>query len=370
MIPRLYESAETAFTTFGICPLSDAISCTVTEERNGQYTLEMEYPTNGMWYDEIKVDRIILAQAHESDAQTQPFRIETISGDMGGVVTIGAVHVSYQLNWMIAGRQAIASKAAQPSMRALGLHAVNPGFTFYSDIVTSKTITIDEPTPVRSVLGGIEGSYLDTYGGEFEWDRYDVHLWSARGEDNGVRITYGKNLTGLDWDTDVSDSYNAVQAYWLREEDGVATYVCGAIQTVESDFAFQRLLITDATSEFQSQPTASQLDTYARQYANANAVVPIVSVKVDFVPLWQTEEYKDYAVFERVGLCDTVTVVYPPLNLELKAKVVKTVYNVLLDRYDSIEISTIRQSLADTIYSMTKQIRKNSVGGVNRRLRK
>ena len=356
MIPRLYESTETSFETFGICPLAEATSCLVTEERNGQYTLSMEYPTDGTFFEELKVDRIILAQAHENDTQAQPFRIESISGDMGGIVTIEAVHVSYQLNWSLAARQTIASGTAQANMRAVGLiDEMNNKFTFYSDIATTKAITVNESVPFRSLLGGIEGSFLDTYGGEFEWDRYDVHLWSARGQDNGVRITYGKNLTGLDWETDVSDSWTAVHAYWIQEQDGVTTYVYSDIQEVASDFAFRRLIAIDASGDFQSQPTVAQMNSYARQYVNANAADPVVSVTVNFVPLWQTEEYKEFAEFEKVNLCDTVTIVYPPLNLELKAKVVKTVYNTLLDRYDSIEIKTAKQSLASTIWALDEQ---------------
>ena len=73
MIPRLYESTETTFSTFGICALAEAVSCLVTEERNGQYVLSMDYPTDGTFFDELKVDRIILAQAHENDTQAQPF---------------------------------------------------------------------------------------------------------------------------------------------------------------------------------------------------------------------------------------------------------------------------------------------------------
>lgn len=372
MIPRLYESTETAFTTFGICPLGEATSCIVTEERNGQYVLNMDYPTDGMFFDEIKVDRIILAMAHENDVQAQPFRIESISGDMGGIVTIEAVHVSYQLNWSLAARQTIASGTAQANMRAVGLiDEMNNKFTFYSDIATTKAITVNEPVPFRSLLGGIEGSFLDTYGGEFEWDRYDVHLWSARGQDNVVRITYGKNLTGLDWETDVSDSWTAVHAYWMQEQDGVTTYVYSDIQEVASDFAFRRLIAIDASGDFQSQPTVAQMNSYAQQYVNANAADPVVSVTVDFVPLWQTEEYKEFAEFEKVNLCDTVTIVYPPLNLELKAKVVKTVYNTLLDRYDSIEIKTAKQSLANTIWALDEQTKPLRIKASNRnRLRR
>ena len=361
MIPRLYESTETSFETFGICPLVEAISCTVTEERNGQYTLDMEYPTDGLFFNELKVDRIILAQAHENDAQPQPFRIENISGKMDGLVSIEAVHISYQLNWIILKRATKNTRYAQQAMRLMArdeLLSASCPFTFYSNIGEEEDTPVDvgtsEATPFRTYLGGMEGSVLDTYGGEYEWDRYDVHLWQSRGQDNGVRITYGKNLTGLDWETDVSDTYTSVVAFWKQE----SAYVESTVQSVGTNtFAFQRTIVVDATSEYQSQPSQSTLSTYARSYVKRNALAPTVSVKVDFVPLWQTEEYKDFINLEQVNLCDKVTIIYPPLDLNLKAQVVKTVYNVLLDRYDSLEISTIKQSLADTIWAMQKEIK-------------
>jgi phage-related protein len=132
-------------------------------------------------------------------------------------------------------------------------------------------------------------------------------------------------------------------------------------------FAFERTIIVDASSDYQTAPSKAQLNSYAQSYARRNAVNPTVSVKVNFVPVWQTEEYKEYIDFEQVNLCDYVTIVYPPLNLELKAQVVKTVYNVLLDRYDSLEISTIKKSLANTIFAMQKQIIRNSISNTNAR---
>ena len=211
----------------------------------------------------------------------------------------------------------------------------------------------------------MEGSALDVFGGEYEWDRYDVHLWAARGEDNGVKITYGKNLTGLAWETDVSETYTSVVAYWMQENDGVVTYVqSGIVQkyTYGNPFAFERTIVVDASGEFQNQPNEYQLQHYAASYLQSNATEPTVSVTVDYVPLWHTEEYKDYANFEKLNMCDKVTIVYPPLNLNLKAQVVKTVYNVLLDRYDSVEIKTIKKNLADTIWAMQREI-KNIISG-------
>lgn len=382
MIPRLYESTETAFTTFGICPLSEATSCIVTEERNGEYTLDMEYPTDGLFFNELKVDRIILAQAHENDTQTQPFRIESISGDMGGVVQIEAVHISYMLNWVIIGRFTSNISTSVHVRSPLNywnqyvshmLSASNP-FTMQTDMSescsSSYVIGIEEALPLRMLLGGVEGSMLDHWQGEFEWDRFVVKYNEHRGVDNGVRITYGKNLTGLNWETDVSDTYTSVVAFWRQEQEGVVTYVESdvmALYPTTNPFAFERTIIVDASSEYQTAPTKAQLNSYAQSYARRNAVYPTVSVKVNFVPIWQTEEYKEYIDFEQVNLCDYVTIVYPLLNLELKAQVVKTVYNVLLDRYDSLEISTIKKSLASTIFAMQKQIIKNSISGTNAR---
>lgn len=376
MIPRLFETTATSFDSFGICPLGEAISCTVTEERNGRYTLTMKYPVSGLFFNELKVDRIILAQAHENDARAQPFRIESISGNISGVVQIEAVHISYQLNWIILAKMTKYTRYAEQAMYQMKRDAmlapnVCP-FNFYSDIGTTESTPVyigtTQATPFRTYLGGMEGSVLDTYGGEFEWDRYDVHLWKNRGADNGVRIAYGKNLTGLEWETDVSTTYTSVVAYWKQEQEGVETYVQSAIKYLyegTNPFAFEHTLVVDASGEFQTEPSLPQIDQYAASYVKRNAVEPVVSVKVDYVPLWQTEEYKDYADFERLNLCDEVTIVYPPLNLELKAKVVKTVYNVLLDRYESLEISTIKEKLSNTIWAMQREIRY-IISGSNR----
>lgn len=375
MTPRLYESTETAFTTFGICPLPESISCLVTEGRNGQYTLEMEYPRSGMWFSEIKVDRIILATAHDGDEHPQAFKIERIEGSISEIVTIYAVHLSYQLNWIIAtgNSNVFYGVSAQNAMRQVKANCIiSPScpFTFYSDITTEKDYTVSgEPLPFRSLLGGVEGSILDEYGGEFEWDMWDVHLWQQRGSDNGVRITYGKNLTGIDWETDISETFTgAVAFYKSQDTEGQEVYVEGDVQTIlNNTFSFHRIIVLDASSEFETAPTKPQLNTYADNYVRRNAATPTVSFTIEFFPLWQTEEYKEYADFERVSLCDTVHIVYPPLNIELDAKVVKTVYNVLLDRYDSIEVSTVKKNLSTTIFAMQKEIKRLSISGTSRR---
>ena len=358
MIPRLFEKGAETFDNFGICPLVDCISCKVTEERNGIYALELEYPRGGRWADELAVDRIILADPHDDSTQAEPFRIKELAFDMNGNILVNAEHISYQLNYVIIGANTnytrYPSKFWEKENENL-LSAENP-FSFFTDINddagTVYQYGCDAPTPLRKLLGGMEGSMLDLYGGEFEWNRFTVNLWASRGADNGVKIAYTKNLTGLTYDIDLSNVYTGVVAYWT---DGTNT-VQSAVQEATHSYAFNRDIVVDASADFDTQPTVAQLNAWASAYLAANAPDPAVSVEVEFVPLWQTEEYKDFYDLEHVSLCDIVTVLYPPLNLSVKAKVVKTVYNVLADRYDEITISSIKQTLSDTIYSLMKEI--------------
>jgi phage-related protein len=96
--------------------------------------------------------------------------------------------------------------------------------------------------------------------------------------------------------------------------------------------------------------TETALRQKATAYANSATLgVPKVSITVSFVQLWQTEEYKNIAPLERVKLCDTVTVRFPSLGVKASAKVIKTVYNVLEEKYESIELGDAKSSLADTL---------------------
>lgn len=353
MIPRLFPADADTFTNFGICPLPDCLSCTVEEERNGAFTLELEYPRDGQWVEELAVDRIILADPRDNSAEPEPFRIYEVEYDMTGNVKVQANHISYQLNDVLIGQFAVNTRYPATAWQwADNAKLTDNPFTFYTDISDDagavhrfESLTV---TPMRKMIGGMEGSLLDSYGGELEWNRYTVKLWSSRGADNGVKIAYTKNLTGLEYDIDMSNVYTGAVAYYNNN----GTYVQGTLQTVTNGWSYNRTIVLDATQDFDSTPTQAQLNTYAAQYLSNNAPAPNISVEVEFVPLWQTEEYKEYYGLEHVGLCDTVTVLYPPLNLSIKAKVVKTAYNVLADRYDKITISTIRSSLADIIFGL------------------
>ena len=347
MIPILYSPTTTSFTTGGIGKLIDAGSCIVTEERNGSYELEMTYPITGHLYDEIKQRSIIFAKPSPAQSE-QPFRVYRITKPLNKVVTIYAAHISYDLSGIPVKN--FTSQSVQAALTALTTSSVisNP-FTFWSDKTNSGVMEIETPTPCRTILSNI----LDVYGGEYEFDKYTVKLHSLRGFDNGVSIKYGKNLTDLEQDENCSNVYTGVLPYWTGNE----TTVSGSVVNAPGTYDFTRILPVDFTSDFEEQPSTTQLDNAATNYISANNIgIPEVNLTVSFVHLNQTEEYKNLGIFERVELGDSIKVEFAAMGVSSTARCVKTVYNALLERYDNVELGEVKKGLADTISSQTSSI--------------
>ena len=347
MIPILYSPTTTSFTTGGIGKLIDAGSCIVTEERNGSYELEMTYPITGHLYDEIKQRSIIFAKPSPAQSE-QPFRVYRITKPLNKVVTIYAAHISYDLSGVPVKN--FTSQSVQAALTALTTSSVisNP-FTFWSDKTNSGVMEIETPTPCRTILSNI----LDVYGGEYEFDKYTVKLHSLRGFDNGVSIKYGKNLTDLEQDENCSNVYTGVLPYWTGNE----TTVSGSVVNAPGTYDFTRILPVDFTSDFEEQPSTTQLDNAATNYISANNIgIPEVNLTVSFVHLNQTEEYKNLGIFERVELGDSIKVEFAAMGVSSTARCVKTVYNTLLERYDNVELGEVKKGLADTISSQTSSI--------------
>lgn len=347
MIPRLYDKTETEFKTLGLGELTEATSCTVTEERNGSFELEMEYPETGHLFSEIKTGAFIMAKPNKT-ADDQIFRIYSISSPLSGTVTINAEHISYLMNGI-----PVAPFTAESLADALtdlsGKSMVTCPFNFSTDFTSPATMTVDKPKTMRECVGGEEGSLIDVYGGELELNNFNVILHKARGSDNGVTIEYGKNLTDLTQEQNIEDTYTGAVAYWQNTSDDEVVTVYGDV-VKGSDTGRDRILIIDASGEYDEQPTEDELTQYATDYYNNNNIgVPKVNLTVSFVDLANTEEYKDVAPAEQVNLCDTVTVKFPKLGVNAEAKVIKTVFDVLLEKYDTIEIGDAKSTLTDTI---------------------
>lgn len=352
MIPILYESTETTFTSNGIGRLSDAVSCTVTEERNGPYELEMEYPTTGIHYSDIQLFRIILANPADGKSG-QPFEIYDISRPLNGIVTIRAWHLSYRLNRIVVKPFTAASCSAALLGLKTNSTTTNP-FTFGTDKNVSATFTVKTPTECRGLLGGQAGSILDVFGkGDYEFDKFTVYLRTNRGADNGVTIRYGKNLTDLDAESGMDNVYTGIVPYYYNEETGELVTVTGYVLWGDhrSDYPVDMVRPVDLSDKWdETAPTAAQLQTAAESYLDSNTGWELsTNLKVEFVALADTEEYKAVSALQRVNLCDTVTIIHEGLGITAAAKVVKTEYDVLLERYNSIELGTASVSLGQAI---------------------
>lgn len=354
MIPVLYKANETKFDSQGVGCLTDCITCYVHEKLNGVYELKFTYPITGVHFSDIKVGAIVDATPSDGKA-VQHFRIDTITKPIGGKVTVEATHISYQLSYVpVKPFDAVGVLEALNGLKENSL-ASNP-FSVWTDISNTATkYSQKEPASFRQRLGGVAGSILDCFGGEYEFDNYTVKLYAHRGTDRGVAIEYGKNLTDLEQEESIDKVITGIVPFW---KDSNGDKVVSIETPIESEYAskypFKRTVVKDFSSNFEEEPTVEQLRTYTESYIKNNCVgVPQVSLDVSFVALEDTEEYKNLSR-ERINLGDTVTVRFAELGVDAKAKVIEYKYDVLAERYDSLKIGSVRSSLASTISEITK----------------
>lgn len=215
MYPILFSSTTTSFNTNGIGRLSDAKSCKVIEERNGSYELELEYPMTGIHFSDLVNGNIIYAKPFQNGS-LQAFRIYRHDKKVNGISKIYARHISYQLSFIPVTKFSAAS--CQTALTGLKNHATeNCPFTFTTDIVTAGSFVVAKPDSIRALLGGQEGSVLDNWHGEYEWDNYTVRLHNSRGSDKGVTIVYGKNLIDLSQEENIENTVTGIYPFWQTE---------------------------------------------------------------------------------------------------------------------------------------------------------
>jgi len=355
MKPILFPADATSFETLGAGVLSEATSCIVTEERNGIFELEMVYPQSGRLFSSL-TNRSILYASVDASGRKEPFRIYKITKPRSGQTTIYAAHLSYDLSGIVVSPFAVSN--VNDAMQAISDYSTtNNPFTFWTDKTTAAQMQVDVPSTIRSIMGGSSGSLLDAYGGEFSYETYMVKLHANRGTNRGVTIRYGKNLVDLKQEENIQNAYTGVYPYWLSEE--AYAELPEKIVTADGDYGFTKIRPLDASSAFETKPTEAQLRNYAVSFMEANSIgVPKVSISVFFVPLEQSEEYKNLAPLQQVLLCDTVSVKFEKLGVDATAKCVKTVFDVLKNRYAKIELGEAKTNIADTIVSQGQEIKK------------
>ena len=350
MIPILYESTATQFNTFGIGHLADAVSPHIVEERNGEFFLEMQYPVDGRHFEEIGMRSIILAKPNPQQAP-QPFRVYKITKPINGIVSIFAYHLRYDLAG-IPVAPFTATSLSDALSKMVSNRLIQSPFYFSTDKTSGLDMQSRVPCSTLAIMGGQAGSLLDVYGGEYQYNGFEVSLLNARGADHGVVIRYGVDLIDLQQEENCSNCYTGVLCFWQAMEGDEV--VSGTIQSAGT-FDYSRILVVDRSDKYENAPTVEQLNNDAISYINANRVgIPKVSLTVSFANLEQVEEYKN--IRQSVALCDYVTVQFEKLGVSAVAKVIRTDYDVLNERYISVSIGESRTSLADTIVGMSSTL--------------
>ena len=364
MIPRLFEHDATSFTSFGIGALKDTVSCEVTEERNGQYELIIKYPLTGQLYSEIQKERILYVQVNDNKS-LQPFRIYRITAPISGIITVYAQHISYDLSGVVVFPCSFNDASPTNVLNFIKQRRLDRviNFTFSSDIANTASFKIEAPRTLRSVLGADKESLVTIYGGELEFDNFNVSLKVSRGVDNGVSILYGKNLTKLEHNSDLSSVYTHLCPYAIVKNGDSTHYqdLTEKVLPIVTTLTEKKVLIMDFSSYFGNDLplTEANLRMVAQNYLIENIIgIENPNVTVSFEELRNQLGYSN--IHETVKLCDIVTVKYPELGVNIKTKIVKTVYDSLKEKYKSLTLGAIQTSLNDKISSIESGLNDTS----------
>lgn len=352
MRPSLYN--QTGEVKLG--DLNDCINGIVIEERNGMFEAEITYAIFSPLWDSVLRGNIIVAHANDT-LKFQKFRIYKTSKPIKGVFKAFAKHISYDLLRDIIEGLDIENQSCQYCLNQIfRLSQFSQHFKGYSDIINAQNFKIGASKVLNAIVGK-EGSVLDTFGtgAELLRDNENVHILNARGHDNGVTIEYGKNLTGIDLTDDDSNMVTRIKAIAkYNDTNGDEVIVNSEPKYIDSpkvlDYETPFIEEIDFSDKFgeNETPTPSKLRTLAEKYfRDTKCDFPKTNAKISFIPLSKCVGYE--GIEDAISLCDIVTIKDYRYNYETKAKVIKTTYNFLTERYESMEVGEPRSKLGDVI---------------------
>ena len=374
MRPILFNKNETVFDTYGLGELN-VTKGTAARECNGNYTLYAEIPVNDPMVSILQKEMKLKADAGLR-TKNQTFEISRIVKDSSNIVKIYGQHISHKLEYMAIRNHTILNGTAQSAL-ARWRDALIGDYSFdvWSDIQTSATtkLTIDKATNARLALGGVEGSILDTWGGEYEFDNMTVRLHKQLGRTAPTVLEYGRNILSAETDESIEDAYTSVLPFATYtpekpEGDTSDNQPDPITVTIPEDYvdskykalyAHRRIKVIDFSSEFSTDskkkniPTADKLRKLATDYMERNAIgKPKINTKIEYVDLAKTLDYADRAWIEELELCDIVPVYYPQIGLtDETAKVTTITYDFVNERNESVEFGEIGTNVRATMQS-------------------
>ena len=347
MIPILYEKDETVFVSNGLGRLRDITEAKVVEERNGVYEMDFSIPITSEDYEQIQLGRII-GVTHDDTGDIQPFDIVSYEKPIDGVVKFHCTHISYRQSYLTVYGTNINSLADAFARLKNYATPANP-FTYETDKTSTGYLAsiTGVPKSVRSILGGTEGSILDAYGGEYEWDKFRVILHANRGTTRDFTIRYGVNMIDYNEELSTEGTYSACIPYWT---DGTKAVRGSKVTWGNTVTGRGECIPLDVSDKFESKPTAAQVEAKALSMMKINnAYSPTQNIHVEFVRLQDMPEYAGFGNLLQCGLCDTIKVIFPFSPSAATFKIVKTTWDVLGDRYESMELGDLSTTLSEAL---------------------
>lgn len=349
MNPVLYKANERSFRTFGLGEISDAYKVTVTRERNGNYDLYIKYPVNGHFASVFKVEMKIKADAGKR-TKWQTFEINRIVKDSSEHIEIYARHISMRTSDIALRPIVRASQVnAETALRLWKDNLVGDDvFDVRSDIRTLGNISweVDKVGSARKALGGVSGSILDVFGGEYEFDNNLIILHQQMGRKAPTVLEYGRNLLSVEEESLLDGNYTSIYPFarYTPSSNGSSEESHEVLITLPEHildspylrlYAQRRISLVDFSSKFDDKhpPTAEKLRSLGQSYIRTNNIgAPKISTEVSYVDLSHTLDYQDFGVMEEVELCDIIPLYYPQFDITTTTeKVVKIVYDVYTD---------------------------------------
>ena len=353
----LHDKTNNNWNSQGLGPLHEAMNPKVTREKNGIYELTFTYPVKGVLFKKLVVGRWIVADAGPSrTAKAQRFEIAEITKPKNGIVTVYCEHYRYQLLRSIVK---LGSKFeninAQTALNQLKNQMEPKGdFTFYSDVTTRSSLDFSEPSKfnnAQEVLGGVQGSILDNFGGEYLFNNNQVRLLANAGIERNVIIAYGKNLTDISQEESIENTFTSVYG-WAKldgEDEQVITLPETYLDSEYVDnYTQRRIQMVDFSDK--KPKNVSALREMVKSYIKTNKIgIPKVSIKTSHVDLASSVMDEELKHLEELDLCDWVTVLFNELEIHTSAQIIKTVWNVSLDKFDSLELGETATNMSKVL---------------------
>ena len=242
------------------------------------------------------------------------------------------------------------------------------GYTNMAD--TRVGIDWTRVNPVDALLAPDTG-LVARWQGELVRDDQEFYVLDEAGLNRGVRIAYGKNLTGVQCTLDTTNIITRIMPVGQTSKgkplllapgtytvDGKTVVIDSSLTVASSrdgNYATPHAMVLDLGTAAKAAGTTSAQVLAARvkmiraalaKFSDEEVDLPSLTLTVDFVKLGDTVEYQRYKSLEDAYLYDRVRVFHPKIGIDVLTAVKRMVFDCLQGRFDTVELGAVRRDLS------------------------